>query len=269
MKALKFLFLLLSAVLMAVVCILIWAPALDAGQVIKLPTPAYGEDGNGFTCTGLAYDKNEDVFYIGNVGKALPEEEGFNASIVKISKDFSHISGEINLQENFPEMKFIQGVAIDCSDDTIWLCSVEENKVRHIDKEGNDLGSINFVYPVGICYDSRNDSLWVISDEWLCNIKKDGEILKRFWIRLRGQDQIWLDENDNKIYLTAGRDYHKGGSVYAIDLSTGIADRKYFLRDSYAVEGIYIDGNRMYVLNDGYYHRAEIPFNQVNIYAIP
>ena len=40
----------------------------------------------------------------------------------------------------------------------------------------------------------------------------------------------------------------------------------YVLKDSYVIEGITIVDNILYVLNDGYYHDAKIPINQVNMY---
>ena len=43
----------------------------------------------------------------------------------------------------------------------------------------------------------------------------------------------------------------------------------YFLSDSYAIEGITITSETMFILNDGYYHSAKVPTNQVNIYNLP
>jgi len=40
------------------------------------------------------------------------------------------------------------------------------------------------------------------------------------------------------------------------------------LKDSFAVEGIYIENEIMYIVNDGYYHNAKIPVNQINKYDI-
>ena len=40
------------------------------------------------------------------------------------------------------------------------------------------------------------------------------------------------------------------------------------MKDSYAVEGIFIDDHDMYILNDGYYHNAKVPVNCVNHYRI-
>lgn len=71
----------------------------------KIPDLKDGIKNIGFTCTGLAYDKNEKVFYIGNIGKYYPNDEKFNSTIVKISRDLKSNLGEIKLYEIFEDME--------------------------------------------------------------------------------------------------------------------------------------------------------------------
>ena len=90
---------------------------------------------------------------------------------------------------------------------------------------------------------------------------------------MKGQDQLWLDETNNVMYFTAGINYSgdilKGdNALWSVDLDTGAVSEAYAFADSYAVEGICMSEGKMYVLNDGYYHSARIPVNQVNIYDI-
>lgn len=117
---------------------------IEADYVIQLPDIESGETGKGFTCTGLTYHENENVFYVGNIGKSLPQTAGFRPTIVKLSEDFSEVLGEIPLYEIFPSMEDIQGLAIDYSDNSIWFCSTGENMIRHISESGKDAGG-------GIC----------------------------------------------------------------------------------------------------------------------
>lgn len=241
---------------------------LTAVSVVHMPDVEQGENKKGFTCTGLVYDKNEGVFYSGNIGKALPTTEGFKSTIVKLSNDLEQNLGELKLYEIYPDMADIQGVTIDHSNDTFWFCSFAENMVRNVSKSGVDMGVIDFDRPIGIAYDNRDDSLWVLSNEFLCNIKKNGEVVRKIDVKIEGQDQLYLDVQNNTMYFTAGVNYKGKNYVYSIDLNTEEICLKYILKDSHAVEGIHIDNNKMYVLNDGYYHEGKEPVNQANIYDL-
>lgn len=237
-------------------------------SVIQVPDIEGGLEGKGFTCTGLTYDNKKDVFYVGNIGKATPKTEGFKSTIVKVSKDFKRNLGEIKLYETFKEMSDIQGLTLDYSDDSFWFCSFSENKIRHITKDGKELGYVDFEKPTGIVYDNRTDSLWVLSYDNLVNIKKDGTVEKSIHIKEEGQDQLWLDETNNKMYITTGNNYKDSNYVFTVDLQTEEVKKTYTMADSYAVEGIHIEGNDMYILNDGYYHKGKVKTNQANIYDL-
>lgn len=236
---------------------------------ITLPDVALGVAGKGFTCTGLAYDATEGIFYVGNIGKDLPATAGFYSTIVKLSKDGATNLGEINIYETFPAMEDIQGLTIDTSDDSLWFCSKGEDKIRHITKAGVDISNFGFSNPTGIAYDSRTDTLWILdTTSSLVNVSKTGTVIKTISVAISDQDQIYLDEVNNVIYFTAGANYTGINYVYKVDLATETVSVAYNLKDSYAVEGIYIEGDRMYILNDGYYHTGTIAVNQMNIYDI-
>lgn len=241
---------------------------LISESVVSLPDVVGGEEGKGFTSTGLTYDENEGVFYIGNIGKSTPETPGFKSTIVKLSKDFKTNLGEINIYKTFPEMSDIQGLTLDKSDDTIWFCSFAENMLHHIDKNGEAIESIEFSKPIGIVYDSRTDTLWGLSQTELINMSKQGEIIKSISVSIEGQDQLWLDEQNNLMYFTAGNNYKGKNYVYTVNLTTDEVIKLYTLKDSHAVEGIYIQDNYMCIVNDGYYHDAKVKVNQINIYNL-
>lgn len=235
-------------------------------SVTALPDTVLSEPGKGFTCTGLTYDADENVFWIGNCGKNLPEAEYSRPTIVKVEKDTLSYLDEIDLYSIYPSMIDVQGVTLDTSDDSLWVCSFSENKIRHISKKGNDKGCIDIEKPTGIAYDSRTDTLWVLTYTELINMNKDGDIIETIGICIEGQDQIFLDEKNHLVYLTAGLDYKRENYVYLVDLSTKEVSLKFIPEDSYAIEGIFVEENIMYVLNDGYYHSAKIPINQLNKY---
>lgn len=235
---------------------------------IVMPDIPEGEAGRGFTCTGLAYDAAEEAFLVGNCGKMQPEETIFRATIVKVSKkEFRYLS-EIKLYEMFPDMKDIQGLTIDTSDQSIFFCSFGERKVRHISKDGIDLGGFDLETPSGISYDARTDTLWALTYTSLVHLSKTGEMLEEIPFSVEGQDQIYLDEENDAIYITAGRNTSSQNEVYRADLQSKQMELAFVLQDSFGIEGIFLEGNSMYVLNDGYYHSARVPENHVRLYDI-
>ena len=247
---------------------------ISSVSTIPMPDVAGSPVGKGFTCTGLNHDASSGEWLVGNVGQDLPtNEEDMRSTIVRLSGDFSSVLGEIDLHDAFPTMKDIQGLCVDGTDQTIWFCSFGEGKVRHITRGARSLGEIDIDQPTGIAYDSRTDTIWVLTYAQLIRFSKDGKRLESFDVNVKGQDQLWLDETNDVMYFTGGLNYtgsiFKGdNAVYSVDLKTGAVNEEYALADSYAVEGIYVSEGKMYVLNDGYYHSAKIPVNQVNIYDI-
>ena len=237
-----------------------------AEAVQCLPNIELGTDGCGFTCTGLTYDVTEDCFYVGNYNST-------KHTIVRLSKDGKTNKGEIKLYETFPDLGDVQGVTIDRSDNSIWFASYVSNKIYHISKDGTSLGSFAFAGANGIAYDSRTDTLWVLTygsgGDYIKNINKIGEVIKSIPITgISDLDQVYLDEENNIIYFTAGANYSGVNYVYTLNLSTTQIKQKYALLDSFAIEGICIMGDYMYIMNDGYFHEATIYSNVMNIYNL-
>ena len=236
-----------------------------ANEIIKLPDKE--KEGIGFTCTGLFWDETERTFLIGNAGKYKPSESVFQASVEKLSEDFKTIKESLPCYLSFDAMRDIQGVTMD-SDQTIWICSYGENLVRHIDAEGRSLGEFAIREPSGIAYDKRDNTLWILTNHYLYHCSTEGKIEKQIRVHIKGQDQLFLDSEANRLYFSAGLDYHGDSYIYSVDLSADEIKPLYVLKDSYAIEGIAIKDGVLYVLNDGYYHEAEIPENQVNLYQL-
>lgn len=233
-----------------------------------VPDIAQSTTGKGFTITGLAYDSALGCWWAGNAGKNLPGDSAFYPSLVKLSADFKTKLAEIDLHTTFSAMSTVQGVCVDTSDNTLWIASYEEHKVRHITKAGANIASFALATANGIAYDSRTDTLWVLTDSALKHLTKTGTELSTLACAYTAQDHIWLDETNNKIYFTAGANYAKNNYVYVVDLGTNTITLAYNLVDSYAVEGIWINGTTMYIANDGYYHSASYGVNVVNKYDL-
>lgn len=238
---------------------------LYANKILKIPDK--NKENIGFTCTGLFWDEKEKCFLIGNAGKYKPMEKAFKATIEKVNKNFSVIEESIECYQNFKEIRDIQGVSKD-SNNTIWLCSYGENIVRRIDEKGKEISKFEIREPSGIAYDKRDDTLWILTNDYLYNCSYSGKINRSIKVHIKGQDQLFLDTEKDVLYFSAGLDYHGDSYIYIVDLSMKMIKPLYVLKDSYAIEGIAIVGNILYVLNDGYYHDAEIPYNQVNMYYL-
>ncbi len=242
---------------------------LTADQSVALPD--IYNNGHGWTCTGLAYDETNDVFLVGDIGKAFPSSSGFASQIVMVSPDFLTVEGTIPLYNTFTNMQDIQGITID-SDGSIWFCSTSENLVRHIDSEGNSIGSFSVSgSPTGIAYSSSDDSLWILtyaSTNNIIRVSKTGTVKERYTFDYSETlDQCFLDYGSGRLYITAGENYTSRNNVYCFNTSTHEQTVACTV-DSYSVEGIWIGADRMIIVNDGYYHSALTPVNQANIYTL-
>ncbi|MGN0351067.1 MAG: hypothetical protein ACI4ES_05385 [Roseburia sp.] len=238
---------------------------LSSIETIVLPNI---DDDNDFTCTGLSYDSSNQLFYVGYAGKSHPSDESFKASIIVLSDEFDQITESIDCYKNFSNLKDIQGVALD-DKNTLWFCSYGENLIRHIKTSGETIGEFKVKNPSGIAYSNNTDSLWILTDKELINYSLSGEPIRSYSFRVEGQDQLYIDEDSGLIYITAGINYQAANYVYCFDIESEEFELKYILTDSYAIEGITIIDGVMYILNDGFYHDAKIPVNQVNVYHIP
>lgn len=235
----------------------------------------------GFTCTGLAYNDLENTWYIGDAGtfkvaplgirivnKMIGNSNGINTKgkIRVVNENFDRIIRTIEFDSFDNNIKDVQGVAFDKSSESIWFCSPNENKVWNVDKNGQFITSFSITRPSGLNIDYRDNSIWVLTSEKLSHLDRNCNTIKDYNIKIPGQDQIYLDIPNNTILITAGDNYYKRQYLYVFSIAQNRILKKFQLEDSYAVEGIYVKDNVIYILNDGYYHNAKIPQNLVNVY---
>lgn len=220
------------------------------------------------TCTGMTYDSVHDVFYIGNYGKETSEDTIQNASIIVCDKNFNIIN-EIMLPDNIEN---IQGVTYSEKTDSIYY--TDTFKIYQIDLEGKQLKVIDLKQygkynPNSLLYDDRDDTLWVLcAYEYLLHIDVDGMIIDRIECSYKDQDQICFDDDRNILFMV-GADYN-GNKNYVglIDIDKREIKILYNILDSYAVEGIYMNDGKMFIVNDGIFHDATIKNNYVSEYVI-
>jgi DNA-binding beta-propeller fold protein YncE len=204
-------FLLVALLLSPVSCVK--TITLRSNKTIYLDSIGEFKDIHGFTCTGLCYNQNDEVFYIGNIGVISPDHiKELNSSIEIIDKNFKYM-GRIPIGNIFPEMKDVQGIAYDLSDSTIWFCGFDGNRVFHINKNVEHLGDFEVNRPTGIAYDSNRNSLWILTVDEICNYDKTGEKLSVYNFEKQGQDQLFYDRKEDQLLITVG-----GGKEDMIDL---------------------------------------------------
>ncbi len=249
---------------------------VHAHQTFPLPDVMYSSPGSGFTCTGLTYSPKSDTFYIGNFGMTFPSDSERSASIVQLSKNCSEVLSETPLNEIVSETINLQGISYDTSNDSFWIADSDHQLLYNININGELLTKLQCPDINGVAYDSRNDTLWVINNSSdngeviIRNLEKSGREVSSFRISgIYHSDQLYLDEKNNLLYFSAGANYTGENYVYALSLTTYSCTLKYVLGDSYAIEGIYILNDQLYVCNDGLYHSSLSNTNEMKIYNMP
>ena len=163
----------------------------------------------------------------------------------------------------------MQGIAYDTIDDAIWIAVGAS--IQEISKRGKltiviDLGKYKKYQANGICMDNEDHTLWVLCyNKYMLHFDREGNLLKSYPVNMKDQDMIYM--YDGLIYITVGADY-KGEENYCVVFDTQTENIKiqYKLYQSYAVEGIYIDDDYIYVVNDGAFHNAMIPRTYISVY---
>lgn len=237
---------------------------LSASSTIALPD--IHNTGHGFTCTGLAYDSGS--FLVGDIGAIQPGGT-VQSQIVRLASDFETVIETIPLYLIFTSMTGVQGITVDTSDDTIWFCAPDDNRVYHMSKSGTALGSITIATPTGIAYSPNDDSLWILNyQNKILRVSKQGSVLETYTFAYNERlDQCFLDPQRGYLYITAGANYTSRNNVYLFDVNQHTQEIACTV-DSYSVEGIWIGQNEMVILNDGYFHSAIVAVNQANIYNL-
>ncbi|MGN7438332.1 MAG: hypothetical protein ACTHOO_06760 [Alcanivorax sp.] len=232
-----------------------------------LPDGAGSETGKGITCTGLAKDDAADSFWIANHGQATGSHP-YTPSLMNVTKDGATEISEIELIPLFPAMQSVQGLAVDTSDSTLWFVSTAESLVRHITKAGASIGSFSVDSGAnGLAYDSNDDSLLVLySNRQIKRYSASTGVLIETVTTLStlsNVDHLYLDTVKNIVWVSHGSSA-KPGRVSAYSIDDDVLSDPVRLPESDAIEGIYLDGEALYVVSDGYFHNGTL--NKMHTY---
>lgn len=242
-------------------------------DTIELSDTGYPDSVNGFTCTGLCYDATEEILWIGNYGKLLSNDKEMHPSIIGISAHSGMFLKEIELSNIIDsESPSIQGVAYEEDDDTLWF--TDSLSVYHIKKDGSLIEKLNLgryakYIPNGLAYDKDRGTLWVLFyNSYLVEYDKSAKVVKSYHINFKDQDQLTV-ENEQYLLASVGADYNgQNNYILRIDKDTGHVECVIRAVDSFAIEGLCIANNRLYVANDGLFHAAAVDTNRLLIYGI-
>ena len=241
---------------------------LDPLEYIELPSQI--DNGYALTVTGLSIDEVNQTWFIGNYGKEQKNSTDFHPSIVNTAGDFSTINYAIFFEEN--EKIDIQGVAYDKKNSSLWYTN-GENVINCDSFTGKELGGFSIgeysKYKAnGICIDSEDGTIWVLCMyKYLLHFDKYGTLLEEINCEFIGQDHICMD-SEGRLYISVGMDYNgENNYVVCMDQDANI-QCIYQVKGSYAIEGVVVTNDRLYVVNDGIYHESLISKNYIQIYDI-
>lgn len=148
---------------------------------------------------------------MGDIGVSSHQDiNSIKSSIIVFDRTW-RLQEEISVGENFPEMIDIQGITYDLSDRTLWFCDFGGNEIYHIDRKRNLICEIKVNHQFGITYDSKRDKLWVMTYSEIKCYSKTGHQELSFNFNKKGQDQLFYDEQSDRLYASVEYRYYMGG----------------------------------------------------------
>jgi len=219
------------------------------------------------TPTGIAYDEAEGTFWLCDYGS-----EDKPCSIYELSKNFCLTGKAIKLTSIMDTDWNLQGITYDSQDDSFWIAV--GNKIVEVDKNGKKLNEVVLEQfekfkSNGIAYDKETDSLWILCyQKLLINCSKNGKVQKSIKCNISDQDHLFC-VGSSSLYISAGADYNGDNNfIMEVEIDTNKIKTLYRLEDSFAIEGISVLDEKLYVVNDGIFHNAKIKDNYVSCYDL-
>ncbi len=223
-------------------------------------------NGRRITCTGMTFDPDDNLFWICDYGRETESDPNYEPGIVGLDASFTKVERvfRLSLEPN----DSLQGITYDTASHTLWFTT--GNTLVNISKTGEILSRSLTKYQYnGLLYDDENDTLLALCyRRYLLTINKDNKILSQQSVNYDNQDQMCFS-NNKELLISVGNDYH-GDQNYIVQFNAKNNDAVRFYKaiSSYAIEGMVVRGDFLYVCNDGFYHDAEIKENYIAIYSL-
>ncbi len=225
-----------------------------------------------FTCTGMTFDNENQSILIADYGY-INKNDSHKPIIIELNKELSRVKKIVELPNINSDEFVLQGISYNDSKNTIILATGEF--IYEINKKGEILKQFdtrkNTKYLAnGVAYDSENDEFFVLFySKLLLKYDMEGSVKDKIKINYLGQDHLYYNQNNEKLYISMGVDYYSDDNfVLEFDVNSHQEERLFRIRESYSVEGIIIIDNILYVVNDGYYHNAKINKSYISIYDL-
>lgn len=226
----------------------------------------FGEDD--FTCTGMAFDSSKHCYWLADCGLEKGDEKHM-PRLIKVEEDFSSVTEIVDLSNVVDSEDNLQGVAFDSKNESLWIAI--GSAIEEIDYHGNlkrriSLGRYKKYQANGICYDEKDDTLWVLCyTKYILHYDKNGNLISTFNFHYFDQDQIAI--HNNELIITIGADYRGlNNYVCVVSKGDGAVLRLYRVKKTYAEEGICFNRDKLMIANDGYYHDAIINESYIAVF---
>lgn len=204
---------------------------------------------------------------------AQPADPTYAPSLVHVSSDLTTILGEILLKPLYPSIESVQGIVIDTADGSLRFADVTGQKIRHVTTAGVAITSdeISLSYrPNGLAWDAYARAIYVNSSDTntveLISVA-NGSVINSITIAIADHDHLFFD--GSFLWVTAGANGVDGTlTQYRIEGSTPRTVRTYTLAGATAIEGVYMEGNDVWIGNDAYFHLGGANFNRILTYEL-
>lgn len=223
---------------------------------------------NDFTCTGMTYDTKNNSIWIADYGAENDNNE-LNPRLLELDYEYKNVINIINLKNIMDNSFNLQGISYDEIDNSLWLATGDY--IYEINKNGDIIQKYSMVKyskykSNGIFVD--NDKIWILCyKKYLLCLNREGDFINKYKFNFMDQDHIYI--YNNKIYCTVGADYSGDNNfVFTFDLTTKVINNLYKIEGSYAIEGIIIKDNIMYIANDGKFHNDIIGHSYISEYKL-
>jgi hypothetical protein len=227
-------------------------PAITPESQSVLPRPSVAAEDGGWPSTGITRMPNGN-WIVGHDGRRFDGDKVYATRLVILPPDKSRIVGEIDLKAILPGIESVQGLA--WANGGVWIGDLTGKAVHHI-VDGQVMTSIPLGFKVnGVASDGQRLYVGAYDDPTIRVI--EGRSIVRSFDLDRTPDQLHFAYR----YLFASDGENgQNGRVSAWNPRTGqivtVFDN---LDGAQAIEGIFLDGDRMTVISDGGFHREANP----------
>jgi len=245
-----------------------------------LPDGAGGAPSGGFTCTGLdriTRGTYAGCWLVGNDGRTVQGDASpYDPHVYIMDRDFRRILKSMPMPYSGAS---VQGVAVDTSgsEDTFWIATAGDGKIRHFDLDGDEITGDVFDWateypglgnPNGLAYDPDNDALWCSDTDGNAKLISCNPVASP-----RELGELSLTNSPDMLQYINGRLYYSwgnngsNGNISACDIENETISVLYSsISNAQAIEGIYIDrqNSELTILSDGGFHTQANP--SLNIY---